>query len=167
MFNECLKPICFKINDPIMLSLNVFWYICNQKRSIRNSRSLRLSPVDPHQKQEPLPERQVQASGLRVRNRPFSYLLNTSAGRFLCDVAEVDGALAVQHERRAVLIDGQTIILHEKYWFWMFFDIFANRKGFLQRSYTACFLWLPAIGYRELKPSPSGAGCGGRLSEPE
>ena len=92
-----------------------FVYICKQKRSIRNSRSLRLSPVESHQKQEPLPERQVQASGLRVRNRPFSYLLNTSAGRFLCDVAEVDGTLAVQHERRTVFIDGQTIILHEKY----------------------------------------------------
>ena len=31
---------------------------------------------------------------------------------FLCDVAEVDGALTVQHERGTVLIDGQTIILH-------------------------------------------------------
>ena len=29
-----------------------------------------------------------------------------------CDVPEVDGAFAVQHERRAVLIDGKTIFFH-------------------------------------------------------
>ena len=70
---------CYRSDDDLhteSVDFECFLYICGQKRSIRNSRSLRLSPVDSHQKQEPLPGKQVQASGLRVRNRPFSYFLN-------------------------------------------------------------------------------------------
>ena len=58
------------------LTLNDFWYICKQKRSTRNPRSLQMKPVDCSLEQEPLPEKQVQASGLRVRSRPFSYFVN-------------------------------------------------------------------------------------------
>ena len=49
----------------------------------------------------------------------------------------------------------------------MIFDIFAKEKDFYKGVILPVSSGLPAINHFETKPSPSEAGCGGRLSEPE